>query len=61
MPWTKILENVRFSSEKLVKVPLFDSDRMFFDVYCVGPGQAQKVHTMTRSTRSTSPSRGARP
>jgi mannose-6-phosphate isomerase-like protein (cupin superfamily) len=44
MPWSKILENVRFSSEKLVKVPLFASDRMCFDVYCVGPGQEQKLH-----------------
>jgi mannose-6-phosphate isomerase-like protein (cupin superfamily) len=44
MPWTEILEKVRFSTEKLSKVNLFTSDRMFFDVYCLGPGQEQKVH-----------------
>jgi mannose-6-phosphate isomerase-like protein (cupin superfamily) len=44
MPWTEILEKVRFSSEKLSKVSLFSSERMLFDVYCVGPGQDQKVH-----------------
>jgi quercetin dioxygenase-like cupin family protein len=45
MPWTKILEKVQFSSEKLAKVNLFSSDRMFFDVYCLEPGQEQKLHT----------------
>ena len=45
MPWTEILEKVKFSAEKLTKVNLFESERMFFDVYCVGPGQEQKLHT----------------
>ncbi len=35
----------RFSAEKLQKVPVFSSERLLFDQYCLGPGQAQRVHT----------------
>lgn len=35
---------VRYSQEKLAKIPVFDSERMFFDLYALLPGQAQKVH-----------------
>jgi mannose-6-phosphate isomerase-like protein (cupin superfamily) len=35
---------VRFSSEKMAKVNLFESDKMFCDVYGLEPGQEQKVH-----------------
>ncbi len=35
----------RFSTEKLQKVPVFSSERLLFDQYCLGPGQAQRVHT----------------
>lgn len=34
----------RFSSEKMQKVNLFETARMFCDLYCLQPGQAQKVH-----------------
>jgi mannose-6-phosphate isomerase-like protein (cupin superfamily) len=34
----------RFSAEKLQKVSILDSPRMFFDLYCMEPGQAQKPH-----------------
>lgn len=34
----------RFSPEKLVKTSLFESERMFCDVYGVAPGQEQKAH-----------------
>lgn len=44
MPWIKISDKVQFSPEKLKKVNLFESERMFFDVYCLLPGQEQKVH-----------------
>ena len=40
-----IREVRRFSSEKMVKAGIFETERMFFDVYCLEPGQAQKVHT----------------
>lgn len=39
-----VTDSVAFSDEKLQKNSLFDSQRMFYDVYCLLPGQAQKVH-----------------
>lgn len=33
-----------FSSEKMKKLNLFDTERMFCDLYCFEPGQAQKPH-----------------
>lgn len=35
---------VRFNPEKMQKVNLYDSHRMFADLYCLLPGQQQKVH-----------------
>lgn len=34
----------KFSAEKLAKVALFESEKMFCDVYGVSPGQEQKPH-----------------
>ena len=36
---------VQFNSEKMKKVSLFDTDKFFCDIYCIGPGQFQKVHS----------------
>ena len=33
-----------FSEEKMQKNSLFDSARLFYDAYCLLPGQSQKVH-----------------
>lgn len=33
-----------FSPDKLTKVKLFESPRLFCDVYCLEPGQAQNPH-----------------
>lgn len=33
-----------FADEKMQKVNLFESPRLFCDVYCLKPGQAQKPH-----------------
>lgn len=33
-----------FNPDKMVKNSLFDSKCMFYDVYCLEPGQFQKVH-----------------
>jgi len=33
-----------FSDEKMQKVNLYESPRMFCDVYCLLPGQEQKIH-----------------
>ncbi len=45
MNTTNILNHIRFSDEKMQKVPIFDSDKMLFDLYCLQPGQFQKVHS----------------
>jgi mannose-6-phosphate isomerase-like protein (cupin superfamily) len=34
----------RFSADKMQKVNLFETDHMFADIYCLEPGQEQKVH-----------------
>jgi len=33
-----------FSDEKMSKVNLYESEKMFCDVYCLEPGQSQKPH-----------------
>jgi len=33
-----------FSSEKMKKINLFETERVLCDVYCLEPGQAQKPH-----------------
>jgi len=39
-----VSEAVAFSGEKMKKNALFDSPHLFYDAYCLLPGQAQKVH-----------------
>ena len=34
----------RFSPDKFQKVNLFDTERMFCDIYCFEPGQEQAPH-----------------
>ena len=40
----KLAEGIAFNDEKMAKNVVFASDHMFFDLYCLKPGQAQKVH-----------------
>ena len=40
----RIADAASFSEEKMKKNALFDSERLFYDLYCLLPGQAQKVH-----------------
>jgi mannose-6-phosphate isomerase-like protein (cupin superfamily) len=40
----RLADAVAFSAEKMAKNALFDSPHMFYDLYCLRPGQAQKVH-----------------
>lgn len=40
-----------FNPDKLVKNTLFDSAYMYYDVYCLEPGQSQKVHTHQASDK----------
>lgn len=35
----------RFAPEKMQKVGLFETPRLFCDLYCLEPGQAQKAHS----------------
>jgi len=37
-------DEAEFSQEKMTKVNLFESHRMFCDVYCLLPGQSQRAH-----------------
>ena len=45
MEYTHLTLQRRFSDEKMQKVPVFETEKMFFDQYCLLPGQAQKVHS----------------
>ena len=40
-----VKEARRFSAEKMQKVNLFESPRMFCDLYCLEPGQKQALHS----------------
>ena len=46
-----ITEAVSFSEEKMKKNALFDSPYLFYDLYCLLPGQAQKVHAHQSSDK----------
>jgi quercetin dioxygenase-like cupin family protein len=41
----KISDAMQFASEKMKKNGLFETDRLFCDLYCFEPGQAQAAHT----------------
>ena len=41
----KVAEAVQFSPEKMKKNGLFETERMFCDLYCFEPGQSQAPHT----------------
>jgi len=44
MEITKLTDAERFDPAKMTKNLLVASDHMFCDLYCLEPGQAQKVH-----------------
>ncbi|HKI57008.1 MAG TPA: cupin domain-containing protein [Trueperaceae bacterium] len=41
---TVTLTKKRAFADALNKVPLFESERLTFDLYCLQPGQSQRVH-----------------
>lgn len=47
----KLAAEQRFSPEKMQKVSLFETDRMFTDVYCLEPGQAQRAHAHSNADK----------
>ena len=44
METRSVSDAIAFSEEKMKKNALFDSPHLFYDAYCLLPGQAQKVH-----------------
>ena len=42
---------VQFSDEKMQKIPLFDSAKYFCDLYCLKPGQDQRIHSHAESDK----------
>jgi quercetin dioxygenase-like cupin family protein len=42
--WADVSTHRRFAAEKFQKVNLFETERMFCDVYCFEPGQEQAPH-----------------
>jgi quercetin dioxygenase-like cupin family protein len=41
----------KFSDEKMQKVPLFGSEKYFCDLYCLKPGQEQRIHQHPESDK----------
>ena len=41
----KVSESIQFAPDKMKKNGLFETDRMFCDLYCFEPGQSQAVHS----------------
>lgn len=41
----------RFSDERMTKNNLFETADMFCDIYCLEPGQAQKLHAHDDATK----------
>jgi mannose-6-phosphate isomerase-like protein (cupin superfamily) len=44
-------ELIRFADEKMQKISVFDSDKYFFDIYCLRPGQDQRIHSHAESDK----------
>lgn len=47
----KLADATRFDAAKMTKNMLVDSAHMFCDLYCLEPGQAQKVHAHAGSDK----------
>ena len=45
MKVVNVRDVVEFNPEKMKKVSLFDTEHFFCDIYCLEPGQFQKVHS----------------
>jgi quercetin dioxygenase-like cupin family protein len=46
-----IQDLIRFSDEKMQKLPVFESPRYFCDLYCLKPGQDQRIHSHAESDK----------
>lgn len=55
----RVADHISFSEEKMKKNSLFDSPNLFYDAYCLLPGQSQKVHSHDGSDKVYFVMRGA--
>jgi len=46
-----VCASVSFSDEKMQKVSLFGSENYFCDLYCLKPGQEQRIHRHPESDK----------
>jgi mannose-6-phosphate isomerase-like protein (cupin superfamily) len=51
METRNLRESRHFAAEKMVKASLFATARLYYDLYCLEPGQAQKVHSHAGSDK----------
>src|SRR5437868_14463274 len=42
---------IRFSDDKMQKIPLFESPKYFCDLYCLKSGQDQRIHSHAESDK----------
>ena len=42
---------IRFSDDKMQKIPVFDSVKYFCDLYCLKSGQDQRIHSHAESDK----------
>jgi mannose-6-phosphate isomerase-like protein (cupin superfamily) len=47
----KLQDLIAFNADKMQKVSVFSSSHLFYDLYCLEPGQAQKVHSHSGSDK----------
>jgi len=47
----KLNDLIRFADEKMQKLPVFDSPKYFCDLYCLKPGQDQRIHSHAESDK----------
>jgi quercetin dioxygenase-like cupin family protein len=51
MDTKRVSDEARFSADKMQKVPLFGSSSYFCDLYCLAPGQQQRIHSHAESDK----------
>jgi quercetin dioxygenase-like cupin family protein len=47
----KLNDLIHFADEKMQKLPVFDSPKYFCDLYCLKPGQDQRIHSHAESDK----------
>jgi quercetin dioxygenase-like cupin family protein len=47
----RLQDLIRFSVDKMQKSPVFESTKYFCDLYCLEPGQDQRIHSHAESDK----------